>query len=727
MSPSIVELQRQLLVQPNDPRGWEQLEALLLRSEATEVPDTEAPETKPSPAPVERAAVSRQSASAARLDPRTPRTLRQRFHPVGSEVHERVLTEQTDEIKATLEQGLADSVLSILGKELVPLLVVELQARELYLIGEHCHRKERHDLAVPLLEGLAAREDAGDLGPWAALFAARSRLGLGDCSEGRQRLRQLAEDADTEHGFHALLSLCWLNLNGGDHATAQARLDTLRRSPFCSAHEVEVDLLGRVMSTLGWLESNDRGTLSHSRDLATECGFVAAIDAVRLSGCGTLLQIEGWVVDPGHQLQHLCLIRGQRVEWLNLAQAHYRHRDDLAEVMGRCGAPPEHDAGFTLTVVQGEESIHPLDPGEAAELFFVLRNGEQFCLRRTVSATALETAQLKGVLDGAISDQSELVAATALDQVREAWSRKLLGRLAEPAEHQQHGSRVEEPELSVVIPLYGRIDFMEYQLNWFNAWKRRTAANPLALQLIYVLDDPRLKESFVALVKRCQALYRVPFETVINPHNLGFAGANNRGAALARAPHLLLLNSDVLPAHDGSLELMLRAMQSHEDTIGALGARLLFDNGGIQHMGMEFVREDDLEGELGRVWLNEHPLKGVNAGFTASEQLELQEVEAATAACLMLRTDRFLSLGGLSSHYVVGDFEDSDLCLKVRRDGLGIYVDLAATFFHLERQSVGLNEQSDLLKTKVVCANALTHHQRWASTIERLKRCEVVA
>jgi len=725
MTSSLLELQRLLLLQPNDPRGWDQLEALLLQSESTGAPITDTPETKPLPPTVQPAAASRPAAMPANLDPRTPRTLRPRFHPVGSEVHERVLAEQTAEIMSTLKQGHADKVLSALGKELVPLLVVELQTKELYLIGKHCHRKERHDLAVPLLEGLAGREDAGDLGPWAALFAASSRLRLGDCFSGRQRLRQLAEEAGTEFGFHALLSLCWLNLNGGDHATAQGLFDNLRRSPFRSAHEVELDLLGRVLSTLTWLESNDRGSLSHSWDLAMECGFVAAIDALRLSSCGTLLQIEGWVVDPGYQLQHLCLIRGQRVEWLNLAQAHYRHRHDLAEVMGRCGAAPAYDAGFTLTLVQGKESIHPIDPGEAAELLFVLRNGEQFCLRRTLSATALETAQLKGVLDGAISDQSELVAATALDRVREAWSRKLLARLDEPPEHQLHGPRLEEPELSVVIPLYGRIDFMEYQLNWFNAWKRRNEANPLALQLIYVLDDPRLKESFSALVKRCQALYRVPFETVINPHNLGFAGANNRGAALAKAPHLLLLNSDVLPAHDGSLELMLRAMQTLDSSIGALGARLLFDNGGIQHIGIEFVRDEDLGGELGRVWLNEHPMKGVNAGFSAQEQLVLQEVEAATAACLMLRTDRFLSLGGLSSHYLVGDFEDSDLCLKVRREGMGIYVDLAATFFHLERQSVGLNEQNDPLKTKVVCANALTHHQRWASTIERLKRCEL--
>jgi GT2 family glycosyltransferase len=170
---------------------------------------------------------------------------------------------------------------------------------------------------------------------------------------------------------------------------------------------------------------------------------------------------------------------------------------------------------------------------------------------------------------------------------------------------------------------------------------------------------------------------------------------------------------------------MLRAMQQHPGEIGALGARLLFDNGAIQHQGMAFVQEPDLDGELGRVWLNEHPLKGVKVPLADGQSLPLLEVEAATAACLMLEHERFAQLDGLSSHYVVGDFEDSDLCLKLRSLGLPTLVDNSATFYHLERQSVGLAASSEGRKMKVVAANAITHHQRWCSAIERLQASEV--
>jgi hypothetical protein len=40
---------------------------------------------------------------------------------------------------------------------------------------------------------------------------------------------------------------------------------------------------------------------------------VAEIDAIRLSRCGRVLQLQGWLVDPGQQLRELCLVRGERV------------------------------------------------------------------------------------------------------------------------------------------------------------------------------------------------------------------------------------------------------------------------------------------------------------------------------------------------------------------------------------------------------------------------------
>jgi GT2 family glycosyltransferase len=62
-----------------------------------------------------------------------------------------------------------------------------------------------------------------------------------------------------------------------------------------------------------------------------------------------------------------------------------------------------------------------------------------------------------------------------------------------------------------------------------------------------------------------------------------------------------------------------------------------------------------------------------------------------TAACLMLSRENYLSVGGLDEGYLVGDFEDSDLCLSLRKLGYRLWLVPEARLWHLERQSVSLS------------------------------------
>lgn len=713
-------LQRSLLANPHQPNLWRRLSGQ---------PDEPIAEPS-SPAVVPPLPVAEPVLEAQLPD---SRGLQRHFEPLDGDAAAAVAATQIQTLATHVAAGCYGQVLASLDLGTLPALVEALSPSECYALGHASFVAQRHDLAGPLLQATAdAGPAAGDLLPWAELFAARSALARGQRGPAADLLAALTQRDDAPHptaaeaAFHAQLSLAWFDLENGQRDAAAARLDWLQASPFCSAHGAEVELVARVLSTLGWLHDNPRGQLPHVVDKAAECGFVAAIDSIGLSPCGTLLRIEGWIVDASRQLREICLIRGARVHRLDLGAASYFSRPDLRDVQQSCGSPADHDAGLRLSRLFIADERSPLQAGEAAELFVVLHNGDQFCLRQLLQSLPLGTEQLKQVLNDAISDRCVLRSPAALARVRDAWYDEVQQRLSEPAEHQCHGLLDGAAGLSVVVPLYGRIDFMEYQLNWFNAWRRRRPDAP-QLQLIYVLDDPSLEADFRALSKRCQTLYRMPFETVINPRNLGFAGANNRGAAFATAPWLLLFNSDVLPAHDLSIETMLKAMRQHHPAVAALGARLLFDNGAIQHVGMEFVKEEDLDGDLGHVWLNDHPLKGVNVGFSQAERLQLREVESITAACLLVATDHYRAVGGFDSHFIVGDFEDTDLCWKLRQSGGSLYVDLEASFFHLERQSVSLADASGLLRQKVVAANAFTHHQRWCSAIDRLKHCRLGA
>ena len=232
---------------------------------------------------------------------------------------------------------------------------------------------------------------------------------------------------------------------------------------------------------------------------------------------------------------------------------------------------------------------------------------------------------------------------------------------------------------SVIVPVYGRCDFIEHQMAHF-------AFDPdlAGVDLLYVVDDPRLHVRTRALVERLSRSVDLPFSVLYLTRNSGFAAANNAGARHARGADLLLLNSDVLPGERGWLSAMYASVDGRL-TGTLLGARMLYEDGTLQHDGMRFEPADSHEGQ----WLNRHPGKGLPADLFPSRR-EAQPRQAVTGACLLLTRRDWDALGGLDEAYLLGDFEDSDLCLRARAAGLDIRLCTDVSLFHLERQSQSL-------------------------------------
>ena len=238
----------------------------------------------------------------------------------------------------------------------------------------------------------------------------------------------------------------------------------------------------------------------------------------------------------------------------------------------------------------------------------------------------------------------------------------------------QHGQPPAEPFVSIVVPLYGRIDFLEHQLVQFVHDPDLQRAD-----LIYVLDSPDLADPFRAAAIQLAQLYDVPFRTVVMSHNVGFSGVNNVGADLARGRLLLLLNSDVFPRQPG----WLSAMSSFYDAtpeIGALAPKLLYEDDSIQHAGLYFRRLPDTG-----VWNNEHYYKGLHRNLPAANVA--RPAPAVTAACMMIDLALYRELGGLRGRYIQGDYEDSDLCLRLTEKGRQNWYLPAVELYHLEGQS----------------------------------------
>jgi len=115
-------------------------------------------------------------------------------------------------------------------------------------------------------------------------------------------------------------------------------------------------------------------------------------------------------------------------------------------------------------------------------------------------------------------------------------------------------------------------------------------------------------------------------------------------------------------------------------------------------------------------WFNNHFHKGYPRHWPAAE--EQRVVPAVTGAALCVRRDAFEAVGGFTTDYVVGDYEDSDLCLKLRALGGDIAYVPRAELYHFERQSI--RDHAGYARTLASVYNRRLHHRRWAAAIEQL-------
>jgi len=273
-----------------------------------------------------------------------------------------------------------------------------------------------------------------------------------------------------------------------------------------------------------------------------------------------------------------------------------------------------------------------------------------------------------------------------------------------PVKVRQLGEPLAAPLVSIIVPLYGRVDFVEHQLMEFceDEWLKANA------EIIYVLDDPNLLEGFPAKIEALYRVYQLPVRWVWGSANRGFSGANNLGVACSKGQYLIFLNSDAFPQKAGWIEALIDVLDTHPN-VGAVGPRLVTAEGSIQHAGMAFRKREDLG-----IWTNHHPCMGLDPSLDPAK--ELTYVPAVTGACMVMRRSDFENVGGWDTGYLIGDFEDSDLCLKLRSEHFDIAYCPSVQLTHLERQSFKLLG-SDEMRTRIVIYNAVRHQNKWQALL----------
>jgi GT2 family glycosyltransferase len=163
---------------------------------------------------------------------------------------------------------------------------------------------------------------------------------------------------------------------------------------------------------------------------------------------------------------------------------------------------------------------------------------------------------------------------------------------------------------------------------------------------------------------------------------------NNRGVAVASHPFLLFMNNDVIVNDPLWLRTMLNEAMA-DPPIGAVGAKLLYPNGTVQHAGVV----------IGVGGIAEHAFRGVpgNGPGYLARAISAAEVSAVTAACMLVRRSAFESVGGFDETELSVAFNDVDLCMKLRKSGFRIIYSADVTCEHRESMSRGDDFAEDKL------------------------------
>ncbi|XGV95360.1 MAG: glycosyltransferase [Leptolyngbya sp. BL-A-14] len=260
-----------------------------------------------------------------------------------------------------------------------------------------------------------------------------------------------------------------------------------------------------------------------------------------------------------------------------------------------------------------------------------------------------------------------------------------------------------EPLISIIIPSAGKGkttpegSFIALE-NCVRSIQERSTYRKFELVIVDGYDIP--DETLATVMRSAEETTDPAIHLVRCREPFNFAHRINQGAAHANGQYLLLLNDDTEVITPDWLESMLEFAQ--QEDIGAIGAKLLYPDGKIQHGGVMV-----LAGNPGHAY---HGFDGDHPGYFCSNLVNRNYL-AVTAACLMIRQQVFQQVGGMDEIFPL-NYNDVDLCLKVHQAGYRNVVTPYAQLIHYESMSRKAGLQPNEWETL---------NQKWKDYFKQLK------
>ncbi|HEV7924447.1 MAG TPA: glycosyltransferase, partial [Verrucomicrobiae bacterium] len=243
------------------------------------------------------------------------------------------------------------------------------------------------------------------------------------------------------------------------------------------------------------------------------------------------------------------------------------------------------------------------------------------------------------------------------------------------------------PSVSIVIPTFNKIELTRQCL-------RALQANTPDLPYEIIVVDNGSTDATPEFLRAEESAGRL--RVILNSDNTGFAKACNQGALSAQGKYVVFLNNDTEVQSNWLAPLY--SLAEADPAVAAVGCKLLFPNGTIQHAGVALANCEGHDPLLAF-----HLFAQEKSDFPLANQRRVYQ--AVTAASMLARKSHFDEVGGFDEEYWNG-YEDVDLCLRFQERGWLTVYEPASVVVHYE-------SQSGPERFRRVAENVHRFHQRW--------------
>jgi len=231
------------------------------------------------------------------------------------------------------------------------------------------------------------------------------------------------------------------------------------------------------------------------------------------------------------------------------------------------------------------------------------------------------------------------------------------------------------PKVSIIIP--NKDHFVDLKRCVSSIFTKSTYEN---IEIIIVENNSTSEEikEYYEVLRQDERIQVISYEGEFN-----YSKVNNLGVKSATGEYVLLLNNDTEVISVNWIEELL--MYAVRPDVGAVGAKLYYENHTIQHAGVVIG--------LGAHRTAGHTHYGVgkeNVGYMG-KLFYAQNVTAVTGACLMVKTKLYRKLNGLDETFAVA-LNDVDFCLRLLKEGYVNIFNPYCELYHYESVSRGLDD-----------------------------------